>query len=334
MTAADALLVLMFAGLTAYALFGGADFGAGFWDLIGGRGATGPAQRHLIQETIGPVWEANHVWLIFAIVVVWTAFPSVFAAVASTLYIPLTLVAFGIILRGSGFAFRKAVQGQSGEALFGQLFGLSSILTPFFLGAIAGAVASGRVPPGNAAGDVIGSWVNPTSALAGTLAVGICAYLAAIYLTADARRHGHQDVEAVFRTRALLTGAVVGVIAVAGIGVLTVDAPDLAAGLAGRALPLVLLSAAAGVTSLGLLWVRRFRLARVTAAITVGAVLWGWAVAQYPELLVGYVTVAEAAANPTTLAVLLVGLGIGAVLVIPSLVLLYVLSQRSDRADA
>ncbi len=239
MTAADALLVLMFAGLTAYALFGGADFGAGFWDLIGGRGATGPAQRHLIEETIGPVWEANHVWLIFAIVVVWTAFPPVFAAVASTLYIPLTLVAFGIILRGSGFAFRKAIQGQSGEALFGRLFGVSSILTPFFLGAIAGAVASGRVPPGNAVGDVIGSWVNPTSALAGTLAVGICTYLAAVYLTADARRHGHQDVEAVFRMRALLTGVVVGVIAVAGIGVLAVDAPDLAGGLAGRALPLV-----------------------------------------------------------------------------------------------
>jgi cytochrome d ubiquinol oxidase subunit II len=334
MTAADLLLVLTFAGLTAYALFGGADFGAGFWDLIGGRGKDAAARRGLIEEVIGPVWEANHVWLIFAIVVVWTAFPPVFAAVASTLYIPLTLAAFGIILRGSGFAFRKATHGQRSEGAYGRMFGVSSVLTPFFLGTIAGAVASGRVPPGNAAGDVIASWVNPTSMLGGVLAVGLCAYLAAVYLTADARRHGRDAIAEAFRRQALVSGIIVGAVALMGGVVLAIDAPQLAAGLAGRGLPLVIASALGGLASLVLLWMRRFTLARGAAAIAVGSVLWGWAVGQYPELLVGHLTVTDAAANETTLVVLLVGLGIGAALVIPSLLLLYYFFQRPDLATA
>jgi cytochrome d ubiquinol oxidase subunit II len=332
MTAADLLLVLTFAGLTAYALFGGADFGAGFWDLIGSRGEDGTAQRGLIDDVIGPVWEANHVWLIFAIVVVWTAFPPVFAAVASTLYIPLTLAAFGIILRGSGFAFRKATHGQRGEGLFGRIFGVSSVLTPFFLGTIAGAVASGRVPPGNAAGDVVGSWLNPASLLGGILAVGLCAYLAAVYLTADARRRGQEAIAEAFRRRALASGIVVGVVALLGIVILSFDAPRLAGGLGGRGLPLVIASALGGLTSLVLLWTRRFTLARGAAALAVGSVLWGWAVAQYPELLVGHLNVTDAAASETTLVVLLTCLLVGAVLVIPSLLLLYYLFQHSSDA--
>ena len=327
MTAADAILLLLWAGLTAYALFGGADFGAGFWDLLGG-GPPNDTIRTLIEDTIGPVWEANHVWLIFALVVVWTAFPPAFAAIASTLYIPLTVVAIGVILRGSGFAFRKSVEEPRLKRRFGVLFGLSSIITPFFLGAIAGAVASGRVPPGNATGDPIGSWLNPTSILGGTLAVGICAYLAAVYLTSDARRTNDPALADAFRWRALVMGAAVGVVAMLGIIVLAQDAPTLYDGLVSRALPLVILSAAAGLVSLVLLYVRRFSAARLTAGLAVGGVLWGWAVAQYPYLLVGSLTVRQAAALEATLIALFVSLIIGAFLVVPSLIALFVLSQR------
>src|SRR5206468_2154452 len=161
------------------ALLGGADFGGGLWDLVAGGPERGARTRALIERSIGPVWEANHVWLIFFLVVTWTAFPRVFAAAASTLYIPLTAAAFGIILRGSGFAFRKTVREVSLKRLFGGAFALSSVITPFFIGAAAGAVASGRVPLGNAAGNLITSWLNPTSVLAGVLATGMCAYLAA-----------------------------------------------------------------------------------------------------------------------------------------------------------
>ncbi|HZP94900.1 MAG TPA: cytochrome d ubiquinol oxidase subunit II [Candidatus Limnocylindria bacterium] len=328
MTVADAILIVTFVGLTAYALFGGADFGAGFWDLVARAGERGTAQRRLIEDTIGPVWEANHVWLIFALVVVWTGFPAVFAAVASTLYIPLTLAAFGIILRGSTFAFQKALHEAPLGRTFARIFGLSSILTPFFLGAVAGGVASGRVPPGNASGDVMTAWLNPTSTLAGALATGICAYLAAVYLTADARRSGDLALADGFRRRALLSGVVVGAIALVGIGVLAADAPYLASGLFGRGLPLLAASTVGGVGSLVLLVARRYRSARVTAALAVAGVLWGWAVAQYPFLLVGHLTVADAAAGPATLSALLVTLLVGAVLVLPSLAWLYLLFQR------
>ncbi len=171
MRTAQALLALMWTGVTAYALFAGADFGAGFWDLTAGGPERGSAQRKLIEHSIGPVWEANHVWLIFVLVVLWTGFPEAFAAIASSLYVPLTLVAVGVILRGAGFAFRKAVTGVALERLFGATFAASSVITPFFLGAVAGAVASGRVPAGIARAHPVRSFVNPTSVLGGTLAV-------------------------------------------------------------------------------------------------------------------------------------------------------------------
>ncbi len=206
MTAAEALLALMWAGVTAYALFGGADFGAGFWDLLAGGPRRGSAQRQLIEHAIGPVWEANHVWLIFVLVMLWTGFPEAFAAIASSLYVPLTLVAVGVILRGAGFAFRKAVTGVALERLFGATFAASSVITPFFLGTVAGAVASGRVPAGIAEAHPVRSFVNPTSVLGGVLAVVACAYLAAVYLTADARRADDGALVEAFRLRALVSG--------------------------------------------------------------------------------------------------------------------------------
>jgi cytochrome d ubiquinol oxidase subunit II len=327
---ADLVLAAMWVGLTAYALFGGADFGGGWWDLLAGNPTKGAAQRALIEHSIGPVWEANHVWLIFVLVTLWTGFPGVFAAVMSTLYVPLTLAAFGVILRGSAFAFRKSVPEVGLKRLFGATFAASSVLTPFFLGTVAGAVASGRVPPGNALGDPVRSWLNPTSVLGGTLAVGACAYLAAVYLCADSRRDGDDDLAAAFRRRALVTAVVVGVIALAGVAVLRADAPRLFHGLTHRALPLMLLSAVAGLGSIGLLLRRRFHVARVAAGLAVAAVLWGWGVGQYPYLLEPAVTVRAAAASPAALRPLLVTMVVAALLVGPSLVLLIAMFQRAN----
>ena len=328
MTTAEWVLALTWVGVTCYALFGGADFGGGIWDLLAGGARRGRAQRELIEHTIGPVWEANHVWLIFVLVVLWTCFPAVFAAVASTLYIPLTLVALGVIGRGAAFAFRKAVTELPLQRLFGAAFAGSSLLTPFFLGAAVGGVASGRVPPGNARGDVITSWWNPTSILGGTLAVAVSAYLAAVYLTADASRAGQPALAEAFRRRALLAGVLTGAVALGGIWVLRADAPLLFAGLTSRGLPLVALSALAGVASLALLGRRRFGLVRVTAALAVVAVIWGWAAGQYPYMLAPWLTIAEAAASPAVLQAVLASLAAGAVLLLPSLAWLYVLFQR------
>jgi cytochrome d ubiquinol oxidase subunit II len=329
MTLADAVLAVMFAGLTAYALFAGADFGAGIWDLLAGGTRRGRQQRDLIEHSLAPVWEANHVWLIFVLVVLWTGFPPAFAAIASTLYIPLTLAALGMIARGSAFAFRKTVPSLSVQRFFGAAFAFSSFVTPYFLGAVVGGVASGRVPPGIAAGDVVTSWINPTSALGGALAVGVCAYLAAVLLCADAQREVSAELGDQFRARALVTAVVVGVIAAAGILVLRADAPQLFDGLLHRGLPLMVVSALAGVASILLLVRRQYGWARITGGLAVTAVLWGWAAAQYPYLLPPTLTIAQAAASRTTLVTMLVSLLFGAVLLLPALVFLYTLFQRT-----
>jgi cytochrome d ubiquinol oxidase subunit II len=332
-TSAEALLALMWVGVTAYALTGGADFGAGFWDLVAGGPQRGSAQRKLIEHAIGPVWEANHVWLIFVLVVLWTGFPEAFAAIASSLYVPHTLVAVGVILRGAGFAFRKAVTGVALERLFGATFAASSVITPFFLGTVAGAVASGRVPAGIAEAHPLRSFVNPTSVLGGVLAVVACAYLAAVYLTADARRTGDAALVEAFRRRALVSGVLAGGVVLGGIAVLHADAPDLFAGLTGRGAPLVAISAVAGLVSLACVWRRRFLGARMAAATAVTAVLWGWAAGQYPYLLVGEVTIREAAADPATLRAVLLSLIVGALLFVPALAALFVMAQREAAPD-
>jgi cytochrome d ubiquinol oxidase subunit II len=324
---AQTVLVFLWTGITAYVLFGGADFGAGLWDLVAGGAEAGARQRARIEHSIGPVWEANHVWLIFALVVVWTAFPSAFAAVMATLSVPLTAVAFGVILRGSAFAFRKSVTELALRRLFGAAFALSSMVTPFFLGAVTGAIASGRVPTRVGDGDVLRSWLNPSGVLGGVLAVGVCSYLAAVYLCADARRAGEHDLAEGFRRRALVMGMLVGVVALAGIAVLHEDAPRLFGRLTGVALPLVAASAALGLASLVLLSVRRYVAVRVTAALAVTAVLWGWAVSQYPMLLGTHLPIAEAAAPDAVLRPLIAVLAGGTLLLVPSLLLLYGMFQ-------
>ena len=327
MSSADAVAAVLWAGVTAYAVFGGADFGAGFWSLFA-RGDRGRRARELIDWAIGPVWEANHVWLIFVLVVLWTGFSSAFGSIFSTLFIPLSLAAFGIVLRGSGFAFHKTARRLRGRELAERLFGVSSLLTPFFMGTVVGAVASGRVPVGNAAGDSVSSWLNATSLLIGALFVATSAYLAAVFLVSDARRAGDPDLERYFTARALGAAVVTGVLAVAGIVDLHADARYVYDGLTGDALPLVIASALCGAGVLVLLMRGARRGARALAVGAVVAVVWGWGVAQHPYLLPKALTIDAGAAPSDTLTSVLIVFGFAVALVGPSLALLYTLAQK------
>jgi cytochrome d ubiquinol oxidase subunit II len=326
-SSADGVAGVLWAGVTAYAVFGGADFGAGFWSLFA-HGDRGRRARELIDWAIGPVWEANHVWLIFVLVVLWTGFSSTFGSIFSTLFIPLSLAAFGIVLRGAGFAFHKAARRLRGREFAERLFGVSSLLTPFFMGTVVGAVASGRVPVGNAAGDPVSSWLNATSLLIGALFVATSAYLAAVFLVSDARRARNPDLERYFTVRALGAAVVAGVLAVAGIVDLHADARYVYDGLTGDALPLVIASALCGVAVLVLLRRGARRGARALAVGAVVAVVWGWGVAQHPYLLPKALTIDAGAAPADTLTSVLIVFGVAVVLVGPSLALLYTLAQK------
>jgi cytochrome bd ubiquinol oxidase subunit II len=326
---AEAVAWVLWTGLTAYAVFGGADFGAGFWSLFAGSDGRGRRARELIDWAIGPVWEANHVWLIFVLVVLWTAFSEAFAAIFSTLFIPLSLAALGIVLRGAGFAFHKTAKRLKGRELAERLFGLSSLLTPFFMGTAVGAVASGRVPLGNATGDPVTSWLNPLSLLIGALFVATSAYLAAVFLISDARRARAADLERYFSTRALAAAVVAGALAVAGIFALRADARFVYDGLTSDGLPLVIVSVLCGAGALFLLSRGARRGGRPLAVGAVAAVIWGWGVAQHPYLLPQQLTIDDAAAPNATLTTVLIVFGVAVVLVVPAIALLYTLAQRS-----
>jgi cytochrome bd ubiquinol oxidase subunit II len=328
-SSADAVAAVLWAGATAYAVFGGADFGAGFWSLLASGGERGKRARELIDWAIGPVWEANHVWLIFVLVVLWTGFSSAFEAIFSTLFIPLSLAALGIVLRGAGFAFHKTARRFKGRQLAERLFGLSSLLTPFFMGTVVGAVASGRVPVGNAAGDPVTSWLNLLSLVIGALFVATSAYLAAVFLVSDARRAGAPDLERYFATRAFATAVATGALAVAGIFALRDDARYVYDGLTGDALPLVIASLLCGAAVLVLLRRGARRGVRPLAVGAVAAVVCGWGVAQHPYLLPQDLTIDQAAAPSTALTTLLIVFGAAVLLVVPAIALLFTLAQRS-----
>jgi cytochrome d ubiquinol oxidase subunit II len=331
MTLADVCAGLIVVGLTAYTALGGADFGAGFWDLTAGGPERGARVRGLVQRSMAPVWEANHVWLVFVLVVFWTAFPRAFGAVMSALYVPLFLAAVGVVLRGAAYALRGEAVTIAQQRILGATFALSSLLTPFFLGAAIGAVAAGRVPLGGAAGGPFSAWTHPTSLIAGALAVVTGAHLAAVYLAGDANRLGLDDLRRAFRARALGAGVVAGALAIAGLAVVHSDAPRLSHGLtSGAGVVCVLVSAAAGVVTLALVVGGRFDAARFGGAVAVAAITIGWAVAQHPALLPGRLTVAQAASPHATLVALLASIGVGLVIVGPALALLYrmVLAER------
>jgi cytochrome d ubiquinol oxidase subunit II len=326
-----AVAAVLFLGVLLYSVLGGADFGSGFWDLTAGDARRGGKLRALIDHSIGPVWEANHVWLIYVLVFLWTAFPRPFAAIMATLFVPLALAALGIVLRGSGFAFRKFAETVNEARLFGVLFAVSSVLTPFFLGTVAGAVASGRVPA-DGSGDVWTSWTGPTSLIGGTLAVLTCAFLAATFLAAEAERAGDHDLAREMGRKALASGLVAGAVALVAVLVLETDAETLASGLHGRASVLVVGSAVAGGRALWLLRAGRYARARIGAVLAVAAVVVGWGVAQYPWILVDEVRIVDGAGARSTLVALLVVFGLAAVTVVPALGYMLWLTQQREWA--
>jgi cytochrome d ubiquinol oxidase subunit II len=327
MSKADAAAAILWVGATFYALFGGADFGGGFWDLVAGGAERGERPRALIQRSLTPVWEANHVWLIFVLVVLWTAFGPAFSAIFSTLYVPIALAALGIVLRGAGFAFRKSIEGLSGRRAAGATFAISSLLTPFFMGTVVGAIAAGHVPAaGN--GDAFSSWIQPLPLLIGAMFVATGAYLAGVFLVGDARRAGDGELERYFERRALGAGIVAGALAIAGLFALHSEARYVYERLVDQGLPLVILSLLCGGALLVVLLRGGRRPLRPLAAGAVVAVIWGWAVAQFPYLLPTSLRIDQAAAPDATMTIVFIVFAVAAVLVLPSLGLLYTLSQR------
>ena len=333
MTLADVPLVLMLVGLTAYAVLGGADFGAAFWQLGTGRDPQSEARREHAYRAMGPVWEANHVWLVLVLAICWTAYPDVFASIFSTLTVPLFAAAVGIILRGTAYAVHAGTAREIERRAVDAVFSVSSVVTPFALGAVIGGIASGRVPVGNAEGDPVTSWLNPSSIAIGALAVATGVYLASVYLAGDAARAGHDELTAQFRTRALAAGGATGALAVAALVVVSLDSERLRSGLFGwPAILAVVASAIAGLTTLEFVRRSRFEAGRYGAAAAVAAIIVGWALAQQPELLPG-LTVEEAAAGRPVLLATIVGVALGALVLVPSLALLFglVLRGRFDR---
>jgi cytochrome bd ubiquinol oxidase subunit II len=327
MSKADACAAILWVGVTLYALFGGADFGAGMWDLLAGSGERADRVRAQIDRSIGPVWEANHVWLIFVLVVLWTAFPEAFSAIMTTLYIPLALAALGIVLRGSGFAFRHALPGPV-ERPASRVFGFASMLTPFFMGTVVGAIAAGEVPA-DGDGDPTGSWIGFLPLSMGVLFVLLTAYTAAIFLVRDSGAAGERELRNYFERRALAAAVVAGVAAVVGVIALHADARYVYDGLTSwPGVALVVLSGLCGLVALGLLVTGRSYGLRVAAVGAGTAVIWGYFAAVFPYLLPTSLTISEAAGPSATLTAVIVVFAVAAVTVVPSLILLYTLSQR------
>ena len=327
-------LVFVLAGVVLYVVLGGADFGAGIWQLLSGPGERGERIREHAHESMGPVWEANHVWLIFVLTVTWTAYPVFFASIASTLSVPLFIAGLGIILRGASYALRSGAADGRETLMVDGAFSIASLVTPFMLGCTAGAIAAERVPVGNAAGDPFSSWLSPVPLMVGALAVCFSVYMAAIFLAADAHRTGEREIADSFRIRALAAGVVAGAVSIAALVVVHADAHSLYTGLVhGGALATMIVSVVAGLITLGLIWARLFEPARVSGAIAVAAVIAAWALARNPVLLPG-LTIDQAAAGHDTLVVIIVAVIAGAVLLFPSLAVLFTVAFRGASPGA
>jgi len=314
----------MIAALIIYALLGGADYGGGVWDLFA-FGKRAPAQRALIANAIGPVWEANHVWLILVIVVLFTAFPPAFAAISTALHIPLTLLLIGIVLRGTTFTFRSHdAQRDSVQRRWSLLFSIASIITPVLLGIALGAIASGtiRVENGVVVSGFLKSWLAPFPFAVGFFALSLFAFLAAVYLTVEA---SDNELQEDFRTRALIAGIASGILALTVFILAGTGAPTVRAGI-GRswwALVLHLFTAIFAIAVFYTLWTRKYRVARICAAVQVTLILLGWALAQFPYLVEPDMTIYSAAAPQTTLQLLIIALAAGVLVLFPSYYFLF-----------
>ncbi|MFE7780247.1 cytochrome d ubiquinol oxidase subunit II [Streptomyces nigrescens] len=315
--------------IAAYACAGGTDYGAGFWDLLAGGAERGKRPRWLIDHAMAPVWEANNVWLIFVLVIMWTGFPTMFQAVFSAMWLPLALAAVGLVLRGAGFALRKPTRRLAQRRIYGAVFAISSLLTPFFLGTVLGGIAAGRVKVGTTAS--ADAWANGTSVLVGLLAVAATAFLGAVFLCSDALRYGADDLVDYFRLRALIAFAAVVVLALIGLLVTRNDAGYVRDGLTGGpGLLLIALAAVCGLATVLLLWRRSYGGSRYTSVASVALTVGAWGFAQRPYVLPTSLTVAEAAGAAHTLRWLVIVTAIAIVLVGPALVLLYRLATMGE----
>jgi len=321
-------------GLALYTVLGGADFGAGFWQLVAGRGKQADDVRDEAHHAMAPVWEANHVWLIFVLTVVWTAYPAAFGSIASTLSIPLFIAGVGIVMRGGAYALRAGTRTAGEQRRVDTVFALSSVLTPFALGTVIGAIASERVHLGNPGGSLVTSWLNPTSIAIGVLAVASGAYTSAVFLSGDAERHADRALAERFRARALGAGLAAGAVAIGALIVLHFDAERIFRRLTqGAGLPALIVSILAGLATLTVVWRRRYEPARYLAAVAVAATIAGWALAQNPVFLQG-LTIREAAAGHDTLVAVVVAILVGALLLFPSLALLFRLTLGGELRDS
>jgi len=322
-TEAEAVGAILWLSLTAYAVLAGADFGGGVWDVF----ATGPrqaAQRQAIAEAMGPVWEANHVWLIFMIVGLFTCFPAAFAALALSLFAPFTIALIGIVLRGAAFAFRAHAREAIGPIEpWGAVFGAASLISPLFLGTAAGAVAAGSVRESAGAAALVfdSPWTVAFIADVGLFAVALCAYLAATYLIVETE--DDKDLQADFRQRALAAAIASGGLGLAGLILAYVGARPAFDSLTGRGLPLLALALVNGPLALLAVWRSAPGLARLAVVAQVTFVLWALAVGQWPYLVRPSYTIDSAAAPASTLTGFLIVSGIGMLLLLPSLYLLF-----------
>ncbi|MFN8654305.1 MAG: cytochrome d ubiquinol oxidase subunit II [Gemmatimonadales bacterium] len=320
LTLPDFIAGVVVVALTAYVLLAGADFGGGVWDLF----AAGPRkdrQRDLIAHAIAPVWEANHVWLILVIVLLFTCFPSAFSRLTIALHIPLSLILLGIVLRGSAFIFRSYADGSTQQRYWGRVFASASLVTPVLLGVGFGAIAAGQVDKPSGAGfvaDYVEPWASAFPASVGAFTLSLFAFLAAVYLTCEAK---DQDLQEDFRRRALLAGVAVFVTAFVTLLLAWNESPLVWHGLttSAKALPIHLFTGAAAVTAFWGLYARRYKLARLATGAQVIGILWGWAFSQYPLILPPALTIQDAAAPHITLKLVSIALGVGAVVLLPSL---------------
>ncbi|GAB7110649.1 cytochrome d ubiquinol oxidase subunit II [Streptomyces phaeofaciens JCM 4814] len=326
---ADVMAWVLVVVIAAYACGGGTDYGAGFWDLLAGGADRGKRVRRLIDHAMAPVWEVNNVWLIFVLVLMWTGFPTTFQAVFTALWLPLVLAAVGMVLRGAGFALRKPSRRLARRRVYGAVFAVASLITPYFLGSVLGGIASGRVAVGTPATAHV--WANPTSILAGLLAIAATAFLGAVFLVADARRFGADDLVDHFRLRALIAFGAVVVLAAIALPVTHDDAPYVWHGMTrGLGLLMVILAACFGVLTVVLLLIRAHRWSRHTAVATVALAIVAWGFAQRPYLLPTTLTVAEGAGAAHTLRWLGIVTIVAVVLVGPALVLVYRLDTQGE----
>jgi cytochrome d ubiquinol oxidase subunit II len=329
---------LAWAALIVYAIFGGADFGGGVWDLLA-RGPTAERQRVAIARGMGPVWESNNVWLVFVLVVTWTAFPIVYAGVSTALFIPITLVVIGIVLRGAAFSFRSNYGLEVGSGVrWGHVFNIASTITPFLFGTIAGALASGAIhisgPPVQVQANPWTTWTTPFALVCGLFAVALCAVLAATYLIVDAQRAGDREVAEEFRRRALIAGAVTAALGALAALLMISEAPTLWHGLVGRALPLSLAAVLLGVATAAALLRGLAVLARVLVAAETVCIFLAWGVAQWPYLIVPDVTVDSSASPASVLGPMLIVAALGLLVLIPSLWYLFTVFKRGATTRA